>query len=104
MWQKVGIIRSGDGLSQAKAQLTQWTEQIELRASGPLAELEAANVCQVSMLMAAAALHRTESRGAHYRTDFPSTSAEWQKHVMVRKSPSGELLVSDRPVDTLDKL
>ncbi len=103
-WQNVGIIRSGDGLSQAKAQLAQWAEQIQLRACASLDELEAANLCQVGMLMAAAALHRTESRGAHYRTDFPDTSGEWQKHVMVRKSPTGELLVSDRAVATRDKL
>ncbi len=99
MWKQVGIIRDGDGLARAQAQLEEWSKRIAVSHSPALAELEATNMCQVGMLMAAAALHRTESRGAHYRTDFPDTSKAWQKHVIVRRSPAGDLAVSGRPVD-----
>ncbi len=100
MWERVGIIRTDDDLAQARRQLAQWAEQVELASQPTLAELEAANMCQAAMLMATAALHRTESRGAHYRTDFPDISKQWRKHVILRRRPSGELIISDRPVDT----
>ena len=36
-------------------------------------------------LMTEAALIREESRGAHFRSDFPQTSAEWQRHITWKK-------------------
>ena len=100
MWEQVGIIRTGDGLAQAQAQLQQWAEQIELRSQATLGELEAANMAQAGLVIAAAARHRTESRGAHYRTDFPESSQKWRKHVVISRSEAGELVVSDRPVES----
>ena len=35
------------------------------------------------------AIHRTESRGAHYREDFPETQAQWLRHTRVVKTPRG---------------
>ena len=99
MWEQVGIIRDGDGLAEAQAQLAEWAAQISTCLSPPLAELETANMCQVGLLMASAALHRTESRGAHYRSDFPDTSARWRKHVILRRSPAGDLAISSRPIE-----
>jgi len=99
MWKQVGIIRDGDSLAIALRQLEEWSRQIAPSSSPALAALEAANVCQAAMLMAAAALHRTESRGAHYRTDFPDINGTWRKHVILRRSPEGDLAILDRPVD-----
>jgi len=100
MWKQVGIIRDGDSLSAAQRQLEEWSRQIAPSSSPALAELEAANMCQAGLLMAAAALHRTESRGAHYRTDFPDTNGAWCKHVIMHRSPAGDLAISDRPVES----
>ncbi len=100
MWKQVGIIRDGDGLGRAQAQLAEWADQISASTRPTLPEIEAANMCQVGMLMAAAALHRTESRGAHYRTDFPDTDKTWRKHVLVHRSTAGGLTISDRPVES----
>jgi len=36
-------------------------------------------------LMAGAALIREESRGAHFRTDFPEPREEWRRHIIFRK-------------------
>src|SRR5690606_7349010 len=45
---------------------------------------ETAELCLTS------ALHRTESRGAHFREDFPSTNdEEWKVTVMLRRSDDG---------------
>ncbi len=99
MWKQVGIIRNGDELARAQAQLAEWAGQISTSPSPTLTELEAANMCQVGMIMAAAALHRTESRGAHYRTDFPDISGSWRKHVILHRSPADDLAISYRPVE-----
>jgi aspartate oxidase len=34
-------------------------------------------------------LIRKESRGAHFRTDFPRTLPEWQRHIVFRKNVAG---------------
>ena len=49
------------------------------RATRPSVEL--ANMLQVGWLMARAALAREESRGAHYRNDFPDIREAWKKRL-----------------------
>lgn len=46
---------------------------------------ELANLLLAGRLMAEAALVREESRGAHYRTDFPEARAEWRRHITFRR-------------------
>jgi fumarate reductase (CoM/CoB) subunit A len=41
----------------------------------------------VAEMIIMSALHRTETRGAHFREDFPETKPEWLKHTMVMKKP-----------------
>jgi L-aspartate oxidase len=65
MWDKVGVLRGRDGLEEALCDLE------ELR--GPAAEsLEARNLHLCAVLVAQFALQREESRGCHFRTDFPA--------------------------------
>jgi L-aspartate oxidase len=40
---------------------------------------------QAGRMMAEAALLREESRGAHYRTDFPETEDAWRRHIVFRR-------------------
>ena len=69
MWEKVGIIRSGPALSEALDELAHWERHLPDFPSRP--HYEAANLRLVGELIARSALAREESRGAHYRSDFP---------------------------------
>jgi L-aspartate oxidase len=52
------------------------------------AQHELGNLVLIARLVVDAALHRTESRGAHYRTDFPTPEAAWLRHQIYRSAAS----------------
>jgi L-aspartate oxidase len=83
MWDKVGIIRSGKSLTEAAEVLSTWESLLPPSSDRPSYELN--NLVLCARLVTEAALLRKESRGAHFRTDFPRTSAEWQRHIVFRK-------------------
>jgi L-aspartate oxidase len=83
MWDKVGIIRSGKSLTEAANVLPTWEECLSQPSDRPSYELN--NLVLCARLVTEAALLRKESRGAHFRTDFPRTSSEWQRHIVFRK-------------------
>jgi L-aspartate oxidase len=77
MWSAAGIERSAAGLEAAARQLDQW------QPSGTTIEdLETANLLTLARVLVAAAMARRESRGAHYREDFPETSASFQRSLI----------------------
>ena len=96
MWQKVGLSRDGAGLSGALAQLTDWQHQLEITSSGQTdrATLALQNMVTLGRLMAQAALRREESRGAHFRTDFPHLRPEWQRRILLQNATVRELVLS----------
>ena len=65
MWERVGVVRDDSSLRSAVSSI----QALEQRL--PAAPSEAANMVLVGKLVAQAALARTESRGAHYRSDYP---------------------------------
>ena len=76
MWQDAGIARTARGLRTALAGLA----EIEQRL--PEGATEELNLLQTARLIVEAALLRKESRGGHYRTDFPRANRAWQgKHI-----------------------
>ena len=85
MWKFAGLVRNGNGLQNALNMLG------ELRAKfgrpAPTREaIELANMIDVAEVVARAALSREESRGAHYRTDFPNRDDEhWQRHLLLHR-------------------
>jgi L-aspartate oxidase len=82
MWQYVGVVRDGKGLRQVVSELSELQKQ--LPASGERRGHEAANILQAGLLIARSALAREESRGAHYRLDFPlKNDAKFLKHSVV---------------------
>jgi L-aspartate oxidase len=82
LWSKGGIIRSEVGLAEAVGILDAWQES--LPSSGDRQTYELANLVLNGSLMVETALIREESRGAHFRSDFPCNSAEWRKHIVLR--------------------
>ncbi len=78
MWERVGILRSRASISRAL-----W--EFEQIARAPL-RTPSRNFLTVATLIARAALWREESRGAHYRTDYPARDDErWRVHSIIRK-------------------
>jgi L-aspartate oxidase len=83
MWRDAGIVRTGAGLKAAIEKLI----HIALRVARPQTRRahEAQNLHALGLLVARSALAREESRGAHYRTDFPAhNDAKFLKHSMVK--------------------
>lgn len=82
MWEKVGIIRNEKGLAEAEAEL-----EILLREIPPCnpsrEAVESMNLLTLGSLTTKAALMRTESRGGHFRDDFPSRDdVFWLRHIV----------------------
>jgi L-aspartate oxidase len=77
MWDHAGIDRTAKGLRQGLRLL----DGIESRL--PVGATEEANLVMTARLIAEAALMRKESRGGHYRSDFPHAVKKWQKKHIV---------------------
>lgn len=90
----VGIVRDKAGLTSAVNWFEQYTNVIN--SDKILLELTndekiITNMLTVGWLIASSALMRTESRGSHYRADYPITNdKEWLKHYIVRRRGSDE--------------
>jgi fumarate reductase (CoM/CoB) subunit A len=94
MWFKAGILRNPEGLSEALETISDIrAEVVEARiakTSDLIRCLELENMLLVSETVCQAALLRTESRGSHYRTDFPEEdNAHWLKNIVARKEAGG---------------
>jgi len=87
MWNAVGIERNGNDLRVAVEQLNRW------RVDGTdVQALETGNLLLLARVLAAAALARRESRGAHFREDYPESSAMWQ-HSLVYELKDQRIVV-----------
>ncbi len=83
MWNEVGIVRDGARLKRAIEHL----EKLTPRLARPKTRrsYEASNILTAGLLVARSALAREESRGAHYRTDFPAhDDKKFLKHSVVK--------------------
>jgi L-aspartate oxidase len=76
MWDHAGIDRNARGLRKCLKAL----EEIHSRLDEGMTEER--NMCQTARLVTAAALARRESRGGHYRSDYPRAKGEWRgRHI-----------------------
>jgi succinate dehydrogenase/fumarate reductase flavoprotein subunit len=89
MWAKVGVVRNGKDIASAVDELQVLQERAgQARCSGDVifnAQWnEAINLINLTLgaeLIARSALLREESRGAHFRTDFPIPDSRWLKNI-----------------------
>ncbi|MCL0076095.1 FAD-binding protein, partial [Dehalococcoidia bacterium] len=85
LWDNAGIIRSKEKLEEAALVLAAWYDTLQTPTDRPYYEL--CNMVLAGRLLIEAALIREESRGAHFRVDFPQPSAAWEKHIIFRNTP-----------------
>jgi len=105
MWRSAGICRNQAQMEAAIAQVETWQQEFaalpisrSLQALNPKQTFEfpspdvvplirlwgeTRNLLEVAVLMLKSANFRTESRGGHYRLDYPQTQPEWQVHTLV---------------------
>jgi len=90
MTQRAGVLRSGQGLAGAARRLREIGEQQSAKPSH--AAWEATNLHLLATALVASAAIRTETRGSHWREDYPDSSDEWIGHLIVTLSTgdSGE--------------
>src|SRR5579863_5733947 len=74
MWEHAGLLRAGDSLREGQAKLAEYTMAIERVAQEGKSSrrvTEGKSLCGVADAILKSALARTESRGAHHRSDYP---------------------------------
>jgi fumarate reductase flavoprotein subunit len=107
MWDDVGVIRDRTGLDRALAALD--AIEAELLATGVAEEDRAFNLTwhdwlnlrslvEASRAIALAALKRENSRGAHFRSDFPEPGDLASSRFTVARQTAGGLEITERPV------
>jgi L-aspartate oxidase len=91
MWEDVGLFRDRDGLSRALAVFDPaWQEMDAMLSDGGVLDPDdwrTASILTVGRLIARAALRREESRGGHYRADFPDRDdVHWKKRIPEKRT------------------
>ena len=84
MWESVGLLRDCDAMSRAAATLWGWQHALDAADlwRGDESQARMASLATVGALIARAALRREESRGAHFRADFPARDdLHWKFHI-----------------------
>jgi L-aspartate oxidase len=89
MWERVGIIRNREGLQSAMVLITQWDEQLKGKCR-TRRDWEIQNMATVGRLVATAALLRSQSIGAHFRSDgLQERLAGWGGHTQLSLAAAG---------------
>ena len=108
MTRKVGVFRIEKGMQEAIASLIAFKQRVakvaistkDMRMNQELLERwELDNLLDNAMTIAQGALMRKESRGAHFREDYPERSDEFQFHTLVSMTEFGKVSFGKRPID-----
>ena len=102
MWQKAGVVRDGSSIEDALLRIAELRRTLDQERAPGGRELQhlikTHNLFTTAELVCLSARARTESRGAHFRTDFPvENDIEWLQTIVLRKDTDGVRL-SREPV------
>ena len=94
MWEKVAIIRTEKKLNEALKELMELKKSLKDLKVRDIKQynedlqtaLEVINMVDIAILVVKSAILRRESRGAHFREDYPETKEEWQRSIVLNKS------------------
>ena len=94
MWEKVSIVRDEKGLNEALKELMEMEndlDKIDVKNTQQYNDdlvkaLEVINMVEISKLIVKSAILRRESRGAHFRSDFPESNDAWKRSIIVNKN------------------
>ena len=97
LWENVSIERNGEDLEQTLAELQVLSEDLGSVPVAPeskdIAMIETVNMLNVALMITESSLARTESRGAHYRVDFPTQDdTNWQCRICVTRDNLPEII------------
>ena len=106
MWNKAGICRCQQELDEAMVMLSEWRSQLaatslyqfvcddtahapytlpqEKTSEGIQSMAETLNLLDIALLIVKSAAWRTESRGGHYRSDYPHPDPKWHFHTIIQ--------------------
>ena len=93
MWEKVAIVREEKTLNEALKELQEMQKDLvnldvkdtKQYNTDLVTALEVINMVEICILTVKSAILRRESRGAHFRSDFPETKDEWKKSIVMNK-------------------
>ena len=106
MSEYAGVARSEESLNKALKEIesTRATDLPNMRAPqgrrfnlGWVEAIQIPYMLDVAEMIVRSGIHRTESRGAHFREDYPETQSNWLKHTSVIKKP-GAMQPGSTPV------
>ena len=97
LWENVSIERNSEGLEQTFAELQDLIADLGDVPAAPessdIAIIETVNMLNVALMITQSALTRTESRGAHYRADFPiSDDTDWHCRILIKNDNLPEMI------------
>ena len=93
MWRNVGIVRTRDDLAEADALIEFWQSYVLDKVFDQPAGWELQNMLALGRLIAHAAYLRTETRGVHYRVDYPERDdARWKKHILMAMGQEAKIV------------
>ena len=94
MWEKVGIVRDEKNLNEALRQLQEMEKELnDLKVENKaqyntelVTALEVINMVEIAILVVKSAILRRESRGSHFRSDFPEINDAWKRSIVLNKN------------------
>ncbi len=107
MWTKVGVVRNGPDMTAALPEIQDIRQRIKAASGGsgtvynaPWNEtINTENLSFIADMLTRSALAREESRGAHYRSDFPIQKLDWIKNICMKPLESGNFEMTFTPVE-----